>query len=149
MIWYRNDSESLQTHCANRNRRQKLYRNKQASYVWWGYLVVGVGARQGPGGPEQVDWTVWILVITLWYLINHPWPWPWPWCRWGSEQVDLTVWILKLTRLHLINYPWPWPWLWYKFPMVDVDGCGSQLCSGGPNSWLQIKLILSLSLALQ
>jgi hypothetical protein len=31
MIWYRNDSESLQTHCANRNRRQKLYRNKQAS----------------------------------------------------------------------------------------------------------------------
>jgi hypothetical protein len=32
MIWYRNDSESLQMHCANRNRREKLYRNKHATH---------------------------------------------------------------------------------------------------------------------
>ncbi len=31
MIWYRNDTESLQTHCTNTNGRQKQYRNKQAS----------------------------------------------------------------------------------------------------------------------
>ncbi len=24
----------------------------------------------------QVDLTVWILELTLWYLINYPWPWP-------------------------------------------------------------------------
>ncbi len=27
---------------------------------------------------EQVDLTVWILKLTLLYLINYPWPWPWP-----------------------------------------------------------------------
>ncbi len=28
-------------------------------------------------GSEQVDLTVWILEITLWYLIHRPWPLPW------------------------------------------------------------------------
>ncbi len=27
-------------------------------------------------GSEQVDLTVWILKLTLSYLINYPWPWP-------------------------------------------------------------------------
>jgi hypothetical protein len=30
-------------------------------------------------GSEQVDLIVWILKLTLLYLINYPWPWPWPW----------------------------------------------------------------------
>ncbi len=55
--------------------------------------------------PAQYPWAglwtgwlnpVWILEVTIWYLIDHPWPWPWPWP--------------SGTLLYLINYPWPWPW---------------------------------------
>jgi hypothetical protein len=28
-------------------------------------------------GSKQVDLIVWILELTLWYLINYPWPWSW------------------------------------------------------------------------
>ncbi len=42
----------------------------------WPYNVISQSHRCSPYTHVQVDVTVWILEITIWYLINHPGPWP-------------------------------------------------------------------------
>ncbi len=44
---------------------------------------------------EHVDLTVWILEITIWYLINHSWPQPWAWTVF-TEYACMRMWILQI-----------------------------------------------------
>ncbi len=75
-------------------------------------------------GSEQVDLTVWIRELTLWYLINYQWPW-WPglaccvrlflWCsprrvRWAAyTQCSCLCWSWLLCTAwlnqHVLEFP--------------------------------------------